>query len=151
VPSLIYSLTTDERIGVFIARPDKVGRWNEVDLVPWLPAGFEKRQLILPGCLSFNRDGQLHGAAQLLNRVTGEATWGHPSSEVLRFEHDGESDRFRFFLVSREDPDEPHWLPSLERPTGFNAIADRPGLLFTAGPAGSDNRELLSNRVFWTS
>ena len=49
----------------------------------------------------------------------------------------------------KPDPATSHWLPNLERPTGGYPAAKHPGVIYTAGAAGDNNREILSNEVYW--
>jgi len=58
-------------------------------------------------------------------------------------------DRIQFRSISKFDPKTSHWLPSIERPTGHNAVPEPPSVLFTGGPAGAANTNLLKNRVYF--
>jgi len=52
-------------------------------------------------------------------------------------------------LLDAPDPAALRWLPSLERPTGFNEIPERPGIIYTDGGAGFTCDDVLANKVLW--
>lgn len=76
------------------------------------------------------------------------AVASHPAVEIVAL-CDGDDD-IKFRAISEFDASTSHWLPSIERPTGHNQVASRPGILFTAGPAGNKNTDLLNNRVYFS-
>jgi hypothetical protein len=47
------------------------------------------------------------------------------------------------------DPSVAHWLPNIEKPTGHNRLPERPGIIYTAGPPGQKNTDILCNGVYW--
>ena len=104
----------------------------------------------MAGGLSFSDSRSLHGAAQIQKAKAGESTWGNPSNESLRFERDANSSSFKFSFASEVNPKVSQWLPNIERATGFNRVADRPGIIYTSGGPGVKNTDLLSNDVYWT-
>jgi hypothetical protein len=147
-PHLIYSVDAKLRGESWLARPDGTGRWKRTRLNDHLPAEWKAFNLIMAGGLAIDRAGRLHGAAQLQTGERKEKIWGDPTNEIVAFTVDGD-DRIQFRAVSEFDAGTSHWLPSIERPTGHNEVAPRPGILFTAGPAGKKNTDLLNNRVYF--
>ena len=104
----------------------------------------------MPGGITIGSDGRIFVALTLMEPKTTEddTTWGRLSSEVIGFEAPDIGGTFTVQLISEPDTAVPHWLPSLERPTGHNNV-DVPGLTYTAGTPGKDNRQILSNEVYW--
>ena len=51
--------------------------------------------------------------------------------------------------LGRYLPQEHKMMSNLKRPTGRYVIAERPGVLFTAGTRGEGNDDILSNDVDW--
>ena len=149
-PHLIYSLTTKERATTILATPDGQGAWQRRDLARDLPDHLHDGMLVVPGGLSFDRSSRLHGVLQRHEAPFGES-WGHPSCESLRFAMPPDGSRFEFSSVAAPDPDQPRWLPNLERPTGFNIVPDKPGLLYTIGGPGKKNTELMRTKVVWAA
>ncbi len=146
---LIYSITAKLNGETWLATPDGSGQWKRIRLNDHLPAEWKPCNLIMAGGLSFDEAGRLHGVAQLQTGEQKEKIWGDPTNEVVAFTVDGDYNT-QFRAISKFDANTSHWLPSIERPTGHNQVADRPGLLFTAGPAGESNNELMNNRVYFS-
>lgn len=149
LPHLLYSVVAKPRGQSWLATPDGSGQWNRIRLNDHLPTEWKAFNLIMAGGLAFDQAGRLHGAAQLQTGEQNEKRWGDPSNEVVAFTVDHD-DRIEFRAISEFDAGTTHWLPSIERPTGHNQVAPRPSCLFTAGPAGSKNTDLLSNRVYFS-
>lgn len=102
----------------------------------------------MAGGLSFDHKSRLHGVGQLQTGEQSEKIWGDPTNEIVVFTLSGKDD-VRFNAISKFDPKTSHWLPSIERPTGYNTVPVRPGVLFTGGPAGKSNTDLLKNNVYF--
>jgi hypothetical protein len=104
----------------------------------------------MPGGISFSRDGRMFIVLTMVQPgLTDEKKiWGNPGCEVVRLESSDGGKQFKAVMVSGLDPQVPHWLPNLERPTGFNLI-DRPGIIYTAGARGDKNTQIVSNKVYW--
>lgn len=147
-PSLMYSVTAKLKGESWLATPDGSGQWDRFRLNDHIPAEWKSFNLIMAGGLAFDQSGRLHGTAQLQTGEQGEKSWGDPTNEIVAFTVDRDND-IEFRAISDFDSGVSQWLPSIERPTGHNLIASRPGILFTAGPAGSKNTDLLSNRVYY--
>ena len=149
-PQLIYSITAKQKGRTWLATPGGSGQWKRTRLNDHLPAEWNSFNLIMAGGLSFNEAGRLHGVAQLQTGEQKEKIWGDPTNEVVAFTMDGDS-RIQFRPISQFDANTSHWLPSIERPTGHNQVTSRPGILFTAGPAGKSNTDLMNNRVYFSN
>ena len=76
------------------------------------------------------------------------AFWGHPTAEVALLVSKDKGRTFRVFEVSRADDSSANWLPNLERPTRSEAIKV-PSLIYTHGPRGKTNKEIMSNEVIF--
>ena len=97
----------------------------------------------------FDAAGRLVGVATTEQVSDGEAPWGHPASEVVRFVSADGGSTFAMEQVSTTDPRTAHWFPHLERPLGIVPPPAAPGIIYTAGPAGASLTDILSNRVMW--
>ena len=148
-PHLIYSVVAKLKGESWLATPDGLGQWKRTRLNDHLPAEWRSFNLIMAGGLSFDQTGRLHGVAQLQTGAQEEKTWGDPTNEIIAFTIDGD-DAIQFRAISVFDANTSHWLPSIERHTGHNQVAPHPRTLFTAGPAGKGNTDLLNNRVYFS-
>lgn len=148
-PHLMYSVVTKLKGESWLATPDGSGQWKRTRLNDRLPDEWKSFNLIMAGGLAFDQSGRLHGTAQLQTGEQKEKIWGDPTNEIVAFTLDGDDD-LQFRAISEFDASTSHWLPSIERPTGHNHVAERPGILFTAGPAGNKNTDLINNRVYFS-
>lgn len=150
-PHVLYSAIEQGRAEFYLATPDGSGGWRRRSLRPHLPEDQRDAGLAMPGGVTFTENGRLILLATLhrLDDPTNNSSWGHPSSEIVRFTSTDAGRTFEPMLVSRPDPDQPHWLPNLERPTGHHAVPDRPSVIYTAGPRGENNKQILANGVIW--
>lgn len=149
-PIVFYSEVKGTRGDSFLAKPDENGAWRSTNLRPFVPEEFADWNLISPGGLVFAPGGELILAAQIyLPEPPNRSAWGHPKSEICVLRSKDEGRTFSFELLTGPDPEIPSWLPNLERPTGFNAVPNSPGMIFTVGGKGEKNTEILSNDVVW--
>ena len=148
-PHLIYSVVAKRKGESWLARSDGSGQWMRTRLNDYLPLEWKSFNLVMAGGLAFDQAGRLHGVAQLQTGERKQKIWGDPTNEIVAFEVDGDDD-IQFRAISDFDASTSHWLPSIERPTGHNQVASRPGVLFTAGAAGNRNTDLLNNRVYFS-
>ncbi len=148
-PHLVYSIQEEDRGHSYIASPTRNGEWSRVELNRSLPEKWADWDLIMAGGLTFNQDGHLFIAATLQDPKRDEKSWGHPSSEVVELAGPSTEEGFSFRHLSKADFQRAHWLPNIERPIGHNRVPKRPGIIYTAGPPGENNSELLSNEVYW--
>jgi len=149
-PHVLYSIEEEARARLLIAWPGKGGTWRRIDLTGHVPDRWSAWRPIAPGGITFGGRGRMVIVAMLQRRGAEEAGWGHSSSEVVAFSSDDHGKTFTFRVVSRPDRTVAHWLPNIERPTGHHQVPPDPGILYTAGPPGEGNADLLSNKVFFT-
>ncbi len=76
------------------------------------------------------------------------AFWGHPSAEVALLVSKDRGRTFSVFEVSCADDSAANWLPNLERSTRSEPIKV-PALIYTHGPRGKTNKDIMSNEVIW--
>lgn len=136
----------------FLSSPDAAGGWTTKLLDVVLPAPLEKYGIALPGGIAFEKSGPVTIALTALRPEDGkdETVWGHPTSEVVVIRGPTREGPFEAQIISRPDPERPHWLPSLERPTAPGLLEASPGLLYTGGPRGEGLDDILANEVIWT-
>lgn len=151
LPVVSYSVTEDGIKGnSFLARTNARGEWTTTDLGQFVPAKFEKWNLISPGGLTINAKGDYFLVAQIYLPIPpNRSPWGHPRTEVCLLKSVDGGVTFEFELLTQPDPEVPDWLPNLEKPTGHNLVPLNPGLIFTRGEKGDKNTEILSNAVIW--
>lgn len=140
----------------FLTRLSPEGRQETITLNSFLPPSLNAWSLGMPGGITITQSGGLAMVLTLQKHdpAVKNSFWGHPTSEVITFSAKYAAPRllkttFRKNLLIRPDPAIPHWLPNLERPTGHNHV-DSPGILFTAGTRGDNNRQIVANKVFWS-
>lgn len=149
-PVVYYSVLEPNRGEIFLASPDGDGAWQSVSLRRFVPRQFEGWRLLSPGGLTFAQNGTLFLAAQLYFPDSGDSTaWGHPTTEVCALKSKDNGYSFDFELITGLEMKIPSWLPSLERPTGFNNVPNSPGMIYTRGGRGEKNTDILSNEVIW--
>jgi hypothetical protein len=147
-PHLLYSVLAKLKGTTWLATPDGSGKWKRICLSDQLPDEWKSLNLIMAGGLSFDTKGQLHGVASLQTGDQKHKIWGDPTNEVVAFTVASDG-KVRFRPVSKFDSKTSHWLPSIERATGHNQVPEQPGILYTGGPAGANNFELMKNGVFF--
>jgi len=148
-PHVIYTATENGRSETFVAAPQGDGRWRRRSVSQSLPEQWKDWNLMMPGGMTLNPRGELIVAATVQQARAEEDTWGHRTNEVVRLVSADRGETFSFELVSPPDRTVSHWLPNIEKPTGHNAIPVRPGIIYTAGPPGEKNTDILSNGVYW--
>ncbi len=152
IPHLLYNTMTDHEFPrqSWIATPNGDGTWNKTGLnekCDVLPEGWG---LGMPGGITINEDGRIFVTATMCSDTNYDDLWGGPASEVVWMESNDGGTTFSSVVVSNVDPNSANWLPSIERPTGFNEIGV-PTLIYTAGEKGSGVGDILSNGVVWVS
>ncbi|MHC4441801.1 MAG: BNR-4 repeat-containing protein [Planctomycetota bacterium] len=149
-PHVVYSSCAGRRPEAWLAWPDDSGCWQQRSLLGAIRKNWSAWGLTMPGGISFSRDGRMFIVLTMVQPgLTDEKKiWGNPGCEVVRLESSDGGKQFKAVMVSGLDPQVPHWLPNLERPTGFNLI-DRPGIIYTAGARGDKNTQIVSNKVYW--
>jgi hypothetical protein len=148
VPYLIYSQQKDLEGDSYLVRLNEDQSWHYISLKSFLPKHFSSWMLTLPGGLTINANNQIFIVAQISKlRTTSEKYWGHPTSEVVFFFSENGGENFTFKLISDLNPESAHWLPNIERNSGFHPVIDRPFCIYTAGPPGHGNQDFLNNEV----
>lgn len=132
--------TTDPRSATLATLSD--GEWRRRSLDRELPESVAGWGLH-PSTLASTADG-----LYVAFTVGQPWEWGDDSGEVVVLRTRDGGKTFDSALVSSIDPDQAHWQPSLERPTGHNEVGN-PGMLYTDGPPGDGLDDALSNRVRW--
>jgi hypothetical protein len=146
---VVYTVEEEGRGQTFVARPMGDGQWERIELTPFLPEPWASWNMVMPGGLTFDDQGEMFVVAMLQKPEDDKSTWGHASNEVVQFRSADGGKTFSFALVSRPDATVSHWLPNIERVTGHNRVSGAPGILYTAGVPGEKNTELLANRVWF--
>jgi len=149
-PWVIYSRLDREPFEAWVARRMSSGKWEKTPLLPVVRRKWKNRGVKTPGSIVFDKAGTMYVAAETVVSGTGDesALWGHPSTEVVLLVSKDRGKTFDLFEVSRPDPSAANWLANLERPTRAGRI-DVPSLLYTHGPRGKTNKDILSNEVVW--
>ncbi len=146
-PSILYSWHDGEMGKSFLSRWSGKN-WKRIDLHRFLPRPYQEWFMLMPGGLTYLPDGRLKIVAQIQRSGKSRSTWGEPSTEIVQLLSDNACRTFDVSMLTAEDANVPHWLPSLERPTGFNKVGKVPAVMYTAGGAGSNNSDILQNKVF---
>ncbi|MCL4692729.1 MAG: BNR-4 repeat-containing protein [Candidatus Hydrogenedentes bacterium] len=152
-PCLVCSDYRADIPSAWIAVLGTDGAWEHRMLRPSLPTGYEEWGLITPGNVTRTEDGRILVALIAVAPPHGpdKKLWGHGSCEIAVFDCDAEGNVVNSRIVTSPDASAARWLPSIERPTGHNRVPTAPGLIFTEGPPGGANTELLSNKVYWVN
>lgn len=148
-PHVIYSISEGGRSETIIAALDGEARWHRRKLSPYLAEPWQDWQLAMTGGITFTPGGDAVVVATIQSAKSGEDTWGHRTNEVVQLTSSDHGETFSFRLVSQPDQATSHWLPNIEKPTGHNVVPDQPGIIYTAGPPGEKNTDILSNGVWW--
>lgn len=134
----------------WIATPGDSSEWKKTSLndkLDVLPKGWG---LGMPGGLVFGDNGRIYLVLTAANDIAEENLWGGDSSEVVWAESADGGQTFASQMVSQRDATTAHWLPNLEKPTGFNQQTAFPSIIFLSGERGEDNNAILQNEViFW--
>ena len=148
---VVYTVEEKGKGQTYVARPNGDGTWERSELSRFLPADLSSWSLVMPGGLSLNEHGEIFVVAMIQKRRGKESSWGHPSNEVAQFRSTDGGKTFAFSQVSPSDSSVSHWLPNIERATGYNRVASSPSVLYTGGTPGQKNTQLLSNRVYFAA
>ena len=147
-PHLLYCAASPGPSRAWIARPDESGAWPSLSLQEAAADLPIDGGLVLPGCMTFDTKDRIHAAMSIINPPKDESTWGHASNEVVLIQSSDRGQKFSARLVAQPDPTTSRWLPNLERPTGHNRVVS-PGLIYTSGPPGGKNTDMMANEVYW--
>ena len=149
VPFIGYCVRMADSSEAYLATPRPGGGWRHVHLNRFLPAAWRNAALAMFGGVTFNGAGQPVVIVPVMHLTERYQGWSEPSTELMRFDSTDGGRTFTARLVDEPDPTEPRWLPSLERPTGFNEMPAAPGLIYTSGASGAGLGDVLSNKVCW--
>ena len=123
--------------------------WRHHELNRFLPADWRDAALLMHGGAAFGDTGTLVVTGVVMRMAPDSTAWGEPSTEVVRFvSHDG-GETFAGEILGTPDASVPHWMPNIERRTGFNEIGAEPSLIYTGGEAGGALKDQLTNQVWW--
>ncbi len=150
VPWVLYSRMDREPFEAWVARLTAEGKWQKIPLLPVIKRKWKDRGVKTPGSIVFGRDGAMYMVVTTVQSGTGDelAFWGHPSAEVALLVSKDQGRTFSVFEVSCADDSAANWLPNLERPTRSEPIKV-PALIYTHGPRGKTNKDIMSNEVIW--
>jgi hypothetical protein len=155
VPWLIYCRMDRQPFETWIAQPAPVkaggrGQWHSISLLPFIQQQWPGRAVKIPGDIAFTEDRMMYVAVTTVDSgaEVKPAQWGHPSAEIALLVSRDYGRTFAVSGVSDSDPSVPNWLPNLERPT-TPLWMYVPSLIFTHGPKGQSNKEIMSNEVIW--
>ena len=151
-PHILYSTCPSCAIPsqAWIAWLNGTGGWCRRSLSDELPKDWKGWSLAMDGALHIAPDGQIFIVIALMKPETvSEGNWAHNSAEIIGLQAPDIGGKFSVELLSKPDMTIPHWLPTLERPTGHNRV-DGPSVMYTDGVAGEGCDDILSNRVYWT-
>ncbi len=152
-PCLVCSDYRAEIPSAWLTIQGTSGTWEHHMLRPSLPAGYEEWGLITPGNVTRTEDGRIVVALIAVAPPHGpdKKLWGHGSCEIAVFDCGPDGTVGNSRIVTSPDASTARWLPSIERPTGHNRVPEPPGLIYTEGPPGGVNTELLANEVYWVN
>ena len=110
--------------------------WASVDVLPSVQAAMPDREIV-DASITFDKEGTLYAACTVQQVVPHDREWwGHPSKEVVLLLSDDRGKHFDVLPISKEDPEKPNWLPSIERPFSAEPLDHVPALLYTHGGPG---------------
>jgi hypothetical protein len=150
VPWVVYSRMDREPFEAWVARLTAEGKWQKIPLLPVIKRKWKNRGVKTPGSIVFGRDGTMYVVVTTLKSGTGDelAFWGHRSAEVALLVSKDQGRTFSVFEVSSVDDSAANWLPNIERPTRNEPIKV-PALIYTHGPRGKTNKDIMNNEVIW--
>ncbi|MEJ6601727.1 MAG: BNR-4 repeat-containing protein [Opitutaceae bacterium] len=148
-PHIPYSVRTQKSAQGFLATPIGDGRWNHHHLNQYLPPAYRNWGLYLNGAVSFGTAGQPTVLGTVLQVSRDDHAWGQVSTELVRFRSNDGGKTFIADILDEANPESPRWMPSIERPTGFNEMPAYPSFIYTDGVVGSSLHDQLSNKVIY--
>ena len=152
IPHILYSTCPSFSIPshAWVVWLDGAGRWRRRSLSDELPKEWKGWGLAMDGALHIAPDGRVFIVLALMKpESVSEGNWAHQNAEIVGLRAPDIGGKFRVDLLSKPDMTVPHWLPTLERPTGHNRV-DVPSVMYTDGVAGEGCHDILSNGVYWT-
>ncbi len=149
-PWMIYSRLDKKPFEAWLATPRENGNWEKISLLPEIKKHWPNRSVQTPGSIVFDKKGTMYVAVTTVFSDSGytNSFWGDPSDEIVLLISNDQGQSFDTYLLSKEDLDVPNWLPNLQRPTRVEAIGV-PYLIYTHGHRGENNKQIMSNEVYW--
>lgn len=145
-----YSVRRQDSAQCYVAiRKPGESQWRHRWLNRYLPDAWRDAALMMHGGAAYDAAGRLTVLAVLMRMAPDSTAWGEPSMEVVRFVSDDGGASFTGEVVGEPDATMPHWMPNLERRTGFNAVPHGNSFIYTAGVRGAALTDQLSNEVWW--
>ena len=120
--------------------------WQSRDLLPVIQQTFSEWEITY-GTATFDRDGRLYIAA-VIQYANAPKFWGDKSLETVLLVSGNRGKTFQTLPISQQDPEQPNWLPSIERPYGTKPIGV-PAFLYTHGGPGTSVTEGDSTEVIF--
>lgn len=148
-PCIGYSVRMPDNAQGFLAIARAGGGWDHVHLNRFLPDGWRDAALVFYGGLTVGAAGRITLVTPVMNYTDHFEAWGDPTTELVRMDSTDGGRTFSSRLLDAPDPLNPRWMPSLERPTGWNTVPDAPGLIYTEGSRGAGLGDVLTNKVWW--
>jgi len=152
VPHVLLSDASLPRPEAWIATPGKSGQWQRRPLLEHIRKGLPGWCGAMPGGIAIGADDRIFIALTATEiKVLDDLKyrgWGSPRNEVVWLESSDGGRSFSAKMISKPDPSRAHWLPNVERPTGHNRVGV-PGVIYTAGTRGENNKQIVSNGVWW--
>ncbi len=152
-PWVLYSAAGLKPAEAWIALLDAKGKWIYRPLLPHIQKDLPEWCGFMPGGMTFGQDGKLYvtlTAVPIELAKKDDSSWGHEKNEILRLVSSDGGQSFSGEIVSKVDPSQGHWMPSIERPTGHNRVTT-PGMMYLDGERGDKNTDILSNKVWWAA
>lgn len=150
VPFIGYNVRMDHSSEAYLATPNSEGGWKHLHMNRFLPKEQRDESLTMAGGIAFKGNVQPVIVCPVVNLEDGKQYWGHPTTKLVRFESEDGGATFTGKLIGGAAPGHPQWMPSLERPNGFNDVPEHPGMIYTDGDCGSGCDDILKNNVLWT-
>jgi len=152
VPYVLYNTLTgvDPPRQAWLATPAAGGGWQKQLLngcIDGLPTGWGAG---MPGGLTIDDQGRMHVVLTISDDANEPSLFGAPSCELVWLESLDGGASWTSRLLTDFDPETPRWLPSIERPTGWNSV-EVPGLIYTSGEKGDGLTDILENDVIWVA
>ena len=116
-----------------------------------MPAAFRDWGLLTPGGVTFNDAGDCFVVTTLIKpkAPADPTTAKRPAQDIALFRSRDGGNSFDCEILPANADTKNRWLPNLEVQTGFNTVAESPGLLYTEGERGDGLHDVLNNKVHW--
>lgn len=151
IPHVLWSDYAPRPQAAWLSHPAPDGTWTAVQLNTFLPAAFQDWGLLTPGGVTFNDQGECFVVLTLIKpkEATDRATATRPAQDIALFHSQDGTAQFRCEILPFNESTQNRWLPNLEVQTGFNTVAEGPGLIYTEGERGDGLDDVLNNKVHW--